>query len=353
MLGEKESYWLRRLLLIIALLVTLYLIGLLKSMWLYIFQIAWKVLLPFLIAALIAYLLHPLVTFLQKTHLPRSLSILLVYIVFFGGTGWLFWYYSPVLYVETQRFIGQLPFYFDQIYSMFSHLHYQLDHMPPAIHDGMTMTLEQLEYTVTDSLKKLLNKWRNILDFIILLFLLPFLVFYLLKDVQAMERLIKRLIPRKWQDEGDILGKAVDQALGDYIRGQFMVAGAVGLISLFGLHFFGVPNAVLLGIFIGITDIIPYFGPIIGAVPALMVAASVSMNKWIAVLIMILVIQQLEGNFLSPYVVGRNVHLHPLVIVFALLLGFEVAGFIGLLVSVPLFVVGNNVFHAFKAHREE
>lgn len=330
----------------------LYLISLLKPLWVYVFTLAWKVLLPFIVAAFISYLLHPLVTLFQRAHIPRSLSILLVYIVFFGGAGWLFWYFSPVLYLETQRFINQLPYYFNQAYILFSDFHYQLDHMPPAVHDSIVTALEQLEVKLTNSLNELINKWRNIIDIIVLLLLLPFLVFYLLKDVQAIERLVKKMIPKKWQDEGELLGVATDQALGDYIRGQFMVAGSVGLLSLFGLWFLDIPNAILLGIFIGVTDIIPYFGPILGAVPALMVAASVSTNKMIAVLLLLLIIQQLEGNFLSPYVVGRNVRLHPLVIVFALILGFEIAGIVGLLVAVPLFVVGNNVFHSFRERQE-
>ncbi|WP_240376485.1 AI-2E family transporter [Bacillus piscicola] len=345
---QKEWVWLQRSILLVVFLFIIFLLSLLKPVWLFLLRAVGKAVLPFLIAAFIAYLLHPLITFLQNRKIPRSLAILFVYVVFFGGSGFLIWYYSPYLLVETQRFISQMPHYVHEAYVLFSNLHYQLDYMPPAIHDSIEAAMEQAEEKLTLTLNQLISKWRNLLDMLVLLLLLPFIVFYLLKDVKAIERLVKRIIPKKWQDEGELLGSAVDEALGDYIRGQFMVAGAVGLLSMLGLWLFDIPNAVFLGIFIGVTDIIPYFGPVLGAAPALMVAASMSTNKLLFVLIILLVIQQIEGNFLSPYVVGRNVNLHPLVIVFALILGFETAGFIGLLLAVPLFVVASNVFQAFK-----
>ncbi|MFB4163803.1 AI-2E family transporter [Alteribacillus sp. JSM 102045] len=351
MVKGKEWIWLQRLLLIAVFLFIIYLLSLLKPIWSSFLNVAGKVMLPFVIAAIIAYLLHPVIDFLQKRHIPRALSILFVYVVFFGGGAWFVWYFSPVLYNQIEKFTRYLPEYFEQLYTLFSNLHHRIDTLPPAIHNTIELAFDQTETKLGDSMKGLINKWRNIVEFIVLLLLLPFLVFYLLKDLKAIERTIKRFVPSKWRDEGELLAGAVDEALGDYIRGQFMVAGAVGLLSALGLWIINIPNAILLGLFIAITDIIPYFGPILGAAPALMAAASISTSKLIITIILLFVIQQIEGNFLSPYVVGRNVHLHPLVIVFALLLGFELAGFIGLFIAVPLFVVINNIFHTFKQRK--
>ncbi|WP_158737519.1 AI-2E family transporter [Alteribacillus sp. YIM 98480] len=351
MFKEKEWIWLQRLLLLAVSLLIIFLLSLLKPIWSFLFNTAGKVLLPFIIAAFIAYLLHPIIDFLQKRHLPRSISILIVYVVFFGGGAWTIWYFSPVMYIQVEKFTRYLPEYFEQLYTIFSNLHHRIDTLPPAIHDSIESAFEQTELKVKESLNGLIHQWRNIVDIIILLLLLPFLVFYLLKDLKAIERTIKRFVPNKWRDEGELLAGAVDEALGDYIRGQFMVAGAVGLLAVFGLWLINIPNAIILGLFIAITDIIPYFGPILGAAPALMAAASISTSKLIITIILLFLIQQIEGNFLSPYVVGRNVHLHPLVIVFALLLGFEVAGFLGLLIAVPIFVVVNNIFHTFKKQK--
>lgn len=95
-------------------------------------------------------------------------------------------------------------------------------------------------------------------------------------------------------------------------------------------------------------DLIPYFGPILGAIPALIIALTVSWQTALFALVAILIIQQIEGNVLSPMIVGKSAHLHPLIILFALLLGYEFAGVIGLLVAVPLFVIASEIIKVFR-----
>ncbi|RSL31587.1 AI-2E family transporter [Salibacterium salarium] len=349
---KHEWLWLQRVLFIAVSLIILYLLYLLNPLWSEVLQTAGKVLLPFIIAGLIAYLLHPIIDFFQNQKLPRSLSILLVYVVFFGGGTWLCWYFSPVIYVQIERFISHIPMYFDQTYRLLADFHHHVDRFPPVVHDNIEGAFERAEDNLTNTLNEWLGKWRDIFDIVIIMILLPFLVFYLLKDIKALEKAVKRFTPSKWRDEGHLLATAIDEALGSYIRGQFIVAGTVGLLAMLALFLIDVPNPILLGLFIGVTDVIPYFGPIIGAIPAVVAAAAVSTKTLVITIIVIFLIQQLEGNLLSPYIVGRNVHLHPLMIVFALLLGFEVAGILGLLIAVPVFVVVNNIFHTFQSYQK-
>lgn len=349
---QKEWIWLRRFFLIILVLLTIYLLILIKPVWSTVFLVLGKVTLPFLLAAIIAYLLHPIIESLQQRHIPRPIAILGVYVLFFGGGAILIWYYSPAIYYQLTRFMEQLPAYFHQWHLFYSELHHRIDHLPVALHDRIENIFFTTEQYLTSQTDQLIYKWRQFVDFIVLLLLLPFLVFYLLKDIKAIEKLVKKLTPKQWHDEGELLAKATDQALGDYIRGQVIVAGSVGGLSAIALWLIGMEHAFLLGAFIAVMDVIPYIGPIIGAIPAIMVASTISTSKVILTLIILFVIQQVEGNFLSPYVVGRTVNLHPLVVVFALLLGFETAGFIGLLLSVPLFVVINNIYHTFKKEQQ-
>lgn len=348
---KQESIWLRRVVFVAVSLLILYLLYLLHPLWSQIFHVAAKVLIPFIIAGLIAYLLHPVIDFFQNQKIPRSMSILLVYVVFFGGGVWLCWYFSPIVYVQIERLISHIPLYFDQLYRLLSDFHHQVDRFPPIVHDNIEGVFEQAEDKLTSMLNDWMSKWRGAFDIAVLIILLPFLVFYLLKDFKALEKVVKRFTPSKWREEGHLLAKAIDEALGSYIRGQFIVAGTVGLLAVICLFLLNIPNPIILGLIIGVTDIIPYFGPILGALPAVVVAGSVSTKTLIITTIVIFFIQQVEGNLLSPYIVGRNVHLHPLMIVFALLLGFEVAGVIGLLIAVPVFVVVNNVFHTFQSYQ--
>lgn len=102
------------------------------------------------------------------------------------------------------------------------------------------------------------------------------------------------------------------------------------------LLFFDLKYPLVLGIIIGITNVIPYFGPIIGAIPAVIIASTMSVKMLIIVVIIIVVLQFLEGNILSPFIVGKSLHMHPLFIMFALLLGGEVGGIVGMVVAVPV-----------------
>ncbi|MGY4690424.1 AI-2E family transporter [Salibacterium sp. K-3] len=350
---EQERVWMRRMLTAAAVLIMVYLIYLLHPVWLPILKTAGKVLLPFLAAGIIAYLLHPVIDVLHRCRLPRPLAITAVYVIFFGGGSWLIWYYSPVMYQELDRFIRSLPFYFDQAYQWMTAIHQRVELLPPVVHDHMEAAFQEAETRAVRMIRGWAGRWKDIFDFAVMLILLPFLVFYLLKDYRAFQKMVKRLTPVKWRKEAHLLAVSIDESLGSYIRGQFLVAGTVGLLSTFALVWMEIPNAVVLGLFIGLTDVIPYFGPILGAVPAVIAAGTVSMNKALAAAGVLFVIQQLEGNLLSPYIVGRTVDLHPLVLVFALLLGFEAAGVIGLLAAVPLFVIVHHITRTFRTYKKE
>ncbi|SFP93074.1 AI-2E family transporter [Salibacterium halotolerans] len=351
MTREEGQIWTQRLVILLLIFVLIYFLYLLHPVWIPVLGMAGRVLLPFLAASVIAYLLHPLIDVLHKWHVPRPLAILSVYILFFGGGIWLVWYYSPVMIQEMQRFVRSIPFYMDQVYEWTTMLHRRVDMLPPGVHDHIEMSFQETQKRAVDSIRGLAGRWKDVLDAAIMMILLPFLVFYFVKDYRAFQKFVKRVTPVRWRDEAHLLAVSIDEALGSYIRGQFIVAGTVGLLSTLALFWMDVPSALILGLFIGLTDIIPYFGPILGAIPAVIAAGTVSVNKAVLTAAVLFIIQQIEGNLLSPYIVGRNVHIHPLMIVFALLLGFEAAGVIGLLLAVPLFVVVHHVIAVFHSHR--
>jgi predicted PurR-regulated permease PerM len=110
----------------------------------------------------------------------------------------------------------------------------------------------------------------------------------------------------------------------------------VGVLATLGFWIIDLPYPLVLGLIAGLTNIIPYFGPLLGAVPAVVVALSMNVNTLIFTLLVILIIQLVEGNLLSPYIMGRSIHIHPLFIIFALLVGGEVAGIPGLILAVPV-----------------
>src|SRR5699024_9069216 len=123
------------------------------------------------------------------------------------------------------------------------------------------------------------------------------------------------IVPGKWHHRGKMILADIDDTLGSYIRGQFLVCLILAGMATVGFWIFQVPYFVLLGIIIGVTDIIPYFGPIIGALPVALVSLSVSWKTFLIVISFIVLLQFIESNLLSPLIFGKSLHMHPITII--------------------------------------
>ena len=131
----------------------------------------------------------------------------------------------------------------------------------------------------------------------------------------------------------------IDKLLGDYIVGQLLLSGIVGLSTLIILLVFDVKFPLWLSVFNGIVNIIPYFGPIIGALPIVLIAFLDSTSKGVYILIGVLILQQIEGNILSPRITSDSTNIHPILVIILLILGEQLAGFIGMIIVIPLGVI--------------
>ena len=303
------------------------------------FSFLWKLFIPFLIAALIAYLLHPLVEKLHEWNIHRGLAILLIYLIFFGGVGYLFYKGYPAIVHQVRDLNENLPefirMYESWIYQVYSYTSF----LPETVHDK----IEQLRATLETSLDNLLGRlalgFTRIFDMILIITVIPVLVFYFIKDYVKIESFFMWFIPNKYKDEAAELLREVDKGLGGYIRGQLIVSLFVSIACLIIFKLLDVNYALLLAIVMGVTNIIPYFGPIIGAIPVVMISYTIGGNTVIFVIIAIFVIQVIEGNLLSPYIMGKTVKIHPVAIIFVLLLGGQLFGVWGMILAVPALTI--------------
>jgi predicted PurR-regulated permease PerM len=179
----------------------------------------------------------------------------------------------------------------------------------------------------------------NIINSAVTISIIPFIAFYMLKDIESIKKAAWYLTPKKWRTNGILLLREIDKSLGSYIRGQFLVCLLIGAISTLLFWLVKMKYPLLLGSIIGLTNVIPYFGPIIGLIPALIIAATISIKMVVYSLVIVAILQFLEGNVLSPLIVGKSLHMHPLLIMFALLAGGEIGGVIGLILAVPILAV--------------
>ncbi|WP_077614632.1 AI-2E family transporter [Caenibacillus caldisaponilyticus] len=297
-----------------------------------------KVLAPFLIAVFIAYLLHPLVEGLHRQGIARLPAIAIIYILFFGTVIYAGIKGTPIFIKELKSFAKQAPELSEMYRDHVNRFYYATSDWPETVHDHFDRLVASLEAGLNRIVRKIVETIQWLFRSAFTILLIPFIVFYLLKDYERIKAWLVRLTPQRWREPARALIRDVDLSLGSYIRGQLLVCCVLGGVAAVGLWLLGIPYAILLGSFIGITDIIPYFGPLLGAVPAVFIAVTVSVKQAIFVVLLIAVLQFLEGNVISPLIVGKSVHIHPIVIMLSLVIGGDVAGVVGMLLSVPVFV---------------
>lgn len=309
------------------------------------FIITKKVLTPFVIGLVFAYLLNPIVNFLNRHHIPRLLSIFIIYFIFFGLLGVLLVKGGPVLLQELRELSNKMPELLFTIKMWAKKMDIQQSILPFSIQGGITHGMNTFGQTINGYFTGLVTNVDDLLEKVLVYFLIPFIVFYLLKDMKTMHRGVLMLIPGAYRGRVSRILHDVDYALGQYIRGQLTVCLVIGVLAYIGYKLIGVPYAGVLAIFVGLTNIIPYIGPFIGAAPAILIALTVSWKIALMTAGINLVIQFLEGNVISPLIVGRSLHMHPLLIILAVTIGGEVAGIAGLIFAVPLVAVGKVILH--------
>jgi predicted PurR-regulated permease PerM len=335
--------WLKRLTVLLLVFINLWFILKLLPYARHFLFATLKLMSPFLIAFLIAYILHPMVRHLHKRGMPRALAIIIIYLLFFGTTGYAAVKGTPIILAQLGSLSQHIPtftqFYQDKV----DHFYTATDHLPEQVHVHFNRLLGKAQNALNQTVSKIMLSIQRLVTSIFTIFLIPFIVFYLLKDIRKIQQWLNEHAPDRWREPAKVLIHEIDHSLGSYIRGQILVCVAVGVAAFIGLWIFKIPYPGVLGFFVGITDIIPFFGGAIGAIPAVLVAMTFGFKKVIIVVAVISVVQTLEGNLFSPVIVGKSVHLHPVFIMLSLVVGGELGGIIGLLIAVPVFVTGREI----------
>ncbi len=303
------------------------------------------------LAVLLSYLINPLVGAISKRGAPRVAAILWAYLALFLVMAGFFMYGFPLIIDQLNMLVEAIPQYTIQAQEITQSIQDRYSHL--GMPDGMKQVFDErihwLEETMLERVGSILASIVGLVGSIFKIILAPVLSFYILKDLELIKIKALSILPAAWRDDAVDLFKQIDRVLGSFIQGYLLVAAIVGGMTAVVMALLGVDFALMLGMFAGLTELIPYFGPIIGAVPAVCLALLES--KWLAVKVIaaFFIIHQLEGNIISPKILGDRVGLHPLVVIFSLLAGGELYGLAGMLLAVPvaavLRVIVNFIFH--------
>jgi predicted PurR-regulated permease PerM len=330
-------------------LLVLYLLILIKPMLMNVYVFLRTVFAPFAIALIISYILNPIVTMLAERKMPRSVAVLLIYAVFCAAVTVVLMNVIPMLINQVEELNKHAPELTMRAQNLYDHVNNN-SLLPESIRTGITNALLRLEKRLSESVGSFLNNIGAVLNAVLVAFIIPFLAFYIVKDFEVFERTALRYVPRTHRVSVVRLIKDIDAALGSYIRGQVIVCLLIGLLAYAGYWMIGLPYPLLLAAVVAIFNIIPYLGPYFGATPALVIASTISLKMMLFVILVNTVCQIVEGNIISPQIVGRTLHMHPLLIIFAVLVGGELAGIAGMILAVPFFAAGKVVLQHLFAY---
>jgi predicted PurR-regulated permease PerM len=291
----------------------------------------------FVLGATIAFLIQPAVTKLHAVGVPRILAIALVFIGILVALAGLVLLIVPLGVSEISQLQKQAP-------ALAATAQDRINSLQPVRVFGIDVDLKGVTQTINSHLREYaLGQFGNAVTLgltaltTILQLLLMFVVAFLLAiEAPAVRRDLRRLVPNDYRSDFDQIWRRVRKMLYAYIRGQLIVAALIGVTSGLACALLRLPDAVALGLIAGITALIPYIGPFVGAVPAILVGISQSPEQAALVAVAYIVIPNIYLNFVYPKVMGDAVRLPPILVIVALIAGFSWGGVLGMFVAVPI-----------------
>lgn len=313
---------------------------------------------PFIVGLLLVYILDPPVDWLSRRRVPRPLAIVLVYalavLLVVGGVNLI----VAAVVDQVRAFVDDLPGLIRQLDVQLQRLSeiYRAMVLPRELREAIDRALADVGSGVAridllGLVRPIFSSVWGLGTAVIAYLIIPVWVFYLLKDRRALASSFDRSLPAEWRDDVLAMTRIAGYVFGRWVRGQIFLGLAVGLATWAGLlvlaatvdPIFG-RYSVLLAVSAGVLELLPIIGPIIAAVPAVLLAATVGLVPALAALGLYTLIQQLENYVLVPKIQGDAVRLHPAAVIFALIVGGSIAGLLGAILALPLTAVGRDLY---------
>lgn len=300
------------------------------------------VLTPFVVAAGLAYIGDPLVDRLQLLRLSRTAAVMVVFASLTLGLGLLVLMLFPMLEQQTRVLIGNLPRYGEWLQARLLPL------LNTVLPEGQRFDAESLREMLSEHwesagslatalFQRAFSSGTALLTLVMNLVLIPVITFYMLRDWDELVGWVRDLLPRRVLGTATELANETDEVLGQFIRGQLLVMVSLGLVYTVGLWIAGLELALLIGLGAGLVSFVPYLGVIVGVLSASVAMLVQTGDPWQLLWVagVFGVGQALESAVLQPLLVGDRIGLHPVTVIFAILAGGQLFGFVGVLLALP------------------
>jgi predicted PurR-regulated permease PerM len=312
-----------------------------------------SVTIPFLGAIIVAYIFSPIVDWLERYHVPRFLSAFLVLAVILGAFFTLAFWVVPLIVNEVRSLVVSIP----RLNAAFGDIGDDLSEFFPSVSwESVTQdAIGLLEGLAKGFLASLPEIVGGLLMVVYNAVIIPFLLFFFLKDGRTMIRGFIDLVPNKYFEMIVTLLQKIDFGLGRFLRGILIENCIVGSFAVLNLTIIGMPSAFFVGVLIGIFNVIPYMGPTIGfLIPGILTLIDPGANPpLLMVMAAVAVVQLCDNLFFYPLIIGKSVHMHPVLVIAALLIGSFLLGFIGMILAVPIATSLVLIFTTFIQARRE
>ena len=291
------------------------------------------------IAVIAALIMTPAVGKMKEKKIPRVLGASILFSTALAIIGLFFYIIVPPLAKEVSQLATQFPIYMSSMnidYSTISEQ--QIDgRLAGPIQEILIEASKFLKNTTTAIFSGIFELLGGLLSAI----LIAVISFYLVIEKKGIEKFVKAVIPYDFQPRALRIIKKIEVKLGKWFIGQLFLGFIVGLVTFIGLSLLGVPYAMVLAIIAGVMELIPYLGPTLASIPAIIIAFTVSPFLALLTLILYFLIQEIENYVLVPKVMQKSVGLHPVIIIIAILVGYQFAGIIGVILSVPVATIAS------------
>lgn len=312
-----------------------------------------------LISYTVAFLMNPLALWLEKRRFSRVTAVMLMMLVFAAIIG-----LTVLLIVaiaqQVFELLANVPGWVNQLNAwalglleryadnpMFSDVQAQITAAVQNMATQLSQTVVPFVQNLLSPGGFLLSSVMSVGSIVAQVLLILILSIYMIVSFDKVGLTMLRAFPRKWQPGVLDFSEDVSKAVGGYLRGQLLISLFMGVFVTVGLTILGIPNALAIGFLAGALNIVPYLGPIVATVPAVMLALPFGWVKVILVLAVFVAANQIEGYYLSPKILGDSTDLHPITVILSLLIGLALFGLVGAIIAVPIAALGKLLLHRY------
>lgn len=294
---------------------------------------------PLIGGGILFYLSRPVLKLLESYRIPRVPSILIIFLLFILLGVIIVQFIAPIVQEQFSRLIENLPIMIDMLGDTVTYWQQNQGIIPEQFDNTIENVIQNLQSYLQEASKIIISVISELIGFVFALVLIPFFLFFMLKDGEKLIPFMRKFLSKKNGESFEKLARSIDHTLQSFILGQLTVSIAVGLLLLVGYLLIDLHYSLTLALFAMFMNVIPFVGPFLAVIPAVLVAffQEPFLVLWVA-LIMI-VAQQIEGNLISPNVMGKALSIHPLTVITLILAAGGLAGFLGLVFAIPAYAV--------------